>query len=67
MAINLRPDFSNSFMYLGITLNRLKDIDSADKAFQKALELDSNDCTTCLNYAIVLFNNGRKQEALAQF
>lgn len=54
-------------MYLGITLNRLKDIDSADKAFQKALELDSNDCTTCLNYAIVLFNNGRKQEALAQF
>ena len=30
VAINLKPDFSNSYMYLGITLNRLKDFDSAN-------------------------------------
>lgn len=67
VAINLKPDFSNSYMYLGITLNRLKDFDSANQAFLKALELDANDCTVCLNYAIVLFNNGRKAEAVQQF
>ncbi len=65
VAINLKPDFSNSYMYLGITLNRMKDAVSADEAFKKALELDSNDCVTYLNYAIVLFNNGRVKEALA--
>jgi Bardet-Biedl syndrome 4 protein len=64
VAINLKPDFSNSYMYLGITLNRLKDFDSACQAFSKAIELDSNDCTISLNYAIVLFNNGRKKEAV---
>jgi len=54
-------------MYLGITLNRLKDFDSAVQAFKKALELDGNDCTIYLNYAIVMFNNGKKKEALDQF
>lgn len=65
VAINLKPDFSNSYMYLGITLNRLKDFDSAVQAFNKALDLDSNDCTIFLNYAIVLYNNGKKGEATA--
>ena len=51
-------------MYLGITLNRLKDFDSACQAFSKAIDLDQNDCTISLNYAIVLFNNGRKKDAV---
>ena len=63
VAINLKPDFSNSYMYLGITLNRLKDFESAVQAFEKAIELDSADCTIFLNYAIVMFNNGKKSEA----
>jgi Bardet-Biedl syndrome 4 protein len=28
-AINLKADFSNTYMYLGITLNRIGDIESA--------------------------------------
>jgi tetratricopeptide (TPR) repeat protein len=40
-------------MYLGITLNRLKDYESAVEAFEKAIEMDKNDCTIYLNYAIV--------------
>ncbi len=64
VAINLKPDFSNSYMYLGITLNRLKDFESAVQAFEKAIELDNADCTILLNYAIVLFNNGKKSEAM---
>ena len=51
-------------MYLGITLNRLKDFESAVQAFEKAIELDNADCTIFLNYAIVLFNNGKKSEAM---
>ena len=66
-AINLKPDFSNSYMYLAITLNRLNDFDSACAAFEKALEMDQSDCTIFLNYAIVLYNNGVKEKAAELF
>jgi Bardet-Biedl syndrome 4 protein len=66
-AINLKPDFSNSYMYLAITLNKLHDFDNACGAFQKALEMDSNDCTIYLNYAITLHNNGHTEKAKELF
>lgn len=50
-------------MYLAITLNKLGDFDNSCAAFKKALDLDSNDCTVYLNYAIVMYNNGHKQKA----
>ena len=53
-AISLKSDFSNSYMYLAITLNKLGDFENSCAAFKKAIELDSNDCTVYLNYAIVL-------------
>lgn len=54
-------------MYLAITLNKLNDFDNSCSAFSKALEMDSNDCTIYLNYAIVLYNNGFAQKAKDQF
>ena len=63
VAINLKPDFSNSYMYLGITLNHLNDFESACQAFQKALQLEQQDCTIFLNYSLVLFNNGLTEES----
>ena len=45
-------------MYLGITLNKLNDFESACQAFEKALEIDPTDCAIYLNYAIVLYNRG---------
>ena len=54
-------------MYLGITLSRMGDVDSAFKAFEKALSLEQGDCTIYLNYATVLLNNGRKEEAKDKF
>ena len=54
-------------MYLGITLNRLNDFESACQAFEKALEIESNDCTIYMNYAIVLFNRGYKTLAFELF
>ncbi len=54
-------------MYLAITLNKLNDFDNACGAFQKALEMDNNDCTIYLNYAITLYNNGYKDKAREMF
>ena len=45
-------------MYLAITLNKLNDLHSSCAAFEKAIQMDNNDCTIYLNYAITLFNNG---------
>jgi Bardet-Biedl syndrome 4 protein len=50
-------------MYLGITLDKLNDFESACQAFEKALEIQSSDCLILLNYAIVLFNRGYKKLA----
>ena len=54
-------------MYLGITLNRLGDLDSSCQSFERALQLEANDCTIFLNYAVVLYNNGMMEEAKAKF
>ena len=54
----MKPDFSNSYMFLAITLNKLKDFDNSCAAFEKALQMDNTDCVIYLNYAIVLYNNG---------
>lgn len=54
-------------MYLGITLNRLGDFANSQAAFKKALDIDCNDCTVHLNYAIVLYNNGHIQKAKEVF
>lgn len=34
-SINLKPDFASSYMYLGITLARLEDVDNACSAYDK--------------------------------
>lgn len=67
VAINWKADFSNSYMYLGITLNKLNDFESACQAFEKALEIESSDCTIYMNYAIVLYNRGYKSLAFELF
>ena len=54
-------------MYLGITLNKLDDFESACQAFEKALEIEQNDCTIYLNYAIMLYERGFKDLALVLF
>jgi Bardet-Biedl syndrome 4 protein len=64
VSINMKPDNVNSYMYLGITLNRLEDFESSCSAFEKALSLDDQDCMIYLNYAVVLYNNGFKEEAV---
>lgn len=51
-------------MYLGITLDKLNDFKSACQAFERALELETGDCSIYFNYAIMLAN--RSYEDLAK-
>lgn len=66
-AVSLKPDFGNSYMYMGITLSRLGDFASATAALDRALILDPHDCMVHLNYAAVLLNNGKQADARDRF
>ena len=48
VAINWKADFANSYMFLGVTLDKLDDFESACQAFEKALELEQADCAIYL-------------------
>ena len=50
-------------MYLAITLNKLNDFESSCAAFEKAIEMDNQDCSIFFNYAITLYNNGHTDKA----
>jgi Flp pilus assembly protein TadD len=54
-------------MYLGICLHKLGDFDNSVSAFKKAIDLDANDCTVHLNFAIILYNNGHTERARNTF
>ncbi|RHY31520.1 hypothetical protein DYB32_003411 [Aphanomyces invadans] len=60
-AINLKPDFPSSYMYLAITLGRLDDFENACSA------LVCSDHLFHLNYAVTLFNNDEIERAKVQF
>lgn len=54
-------------MYLAIALNKLNDFENSCHAFDKALLMEKNDCTIFLNYSIVLYNNGMRDQAMEKF
>jgi len=61
-AINLKPDFAHSYMYLGVALAKLEDIENACLAYERAMELE-DDWLFHLNYAVTLHNAGQVPEA----
>lgn len=65
-SINLKPDFASSYMYLGITLARLEDIDNACSAYDKAISIE-NDHVFHLNFSATLFNAGLADRAREQY
>ncbi|KAF0980452.1 hypothetical protein FDP41_013666 [Naegleria fowleri] len=65
-SINLNPNFASTYMYLGITLNRLDDFENACSAYEKAIEMES-DYLFELNYAITLFNHQQLEQARVHF
>jgi len=65
-SINLNPNFASTYMYLGITLNRLDDFENACSAYEKAIEMES-DYLFEMNYAITLYNHQNYEESRAHF
>lgn len=51
-AINLRPTFAHTYMYLGVTLARLGDLDNALHAYERAIGKDDADPIFYLNYGM---------------
>ncbi len=39
-SLHLKPDFGSTYMYLGISLNKMGDFKNACAAFGKAIELE---------------------------
>jgi len=66
-AINLKPKFAPLFMLLGVALTHLEDPDNAKQAYEQAINIQSDNPLTHLNYAIMLYNNGDKVQATKQF
>lgn len=54
-AVNLEPNFADSYMLLGTALTYLDDAPNAVIAFKKAVALDSDNPLIHLNFALVLF------------
>ncbi|CAG9461157.1 unnamed protein product [Pedinophyceae sp. YPF-701] len=65
-AVNLKPDFAHSYMYLGLALSRLEDFENACLAYEKALELE-DDYVFRLNYGIMLARHGHTDMAREQY
>ncbi|WIA13166.1 hypothetical protein OEZ85_006758 [Tetradesmus obliquus] len=66
-AINLKPEFAHSYMYLGVALTRLEDHDNAAAAYRKAVSLEPAEPLFHLNYAIMLYNQGDAESARQSF
>lgn len=67
-AISLNAKNGNIFMYLGVCLSLMNDIQNACAAYEKALAFsDGSTSPICrLNYAVTLFNSNMRDEASEQ-
>ncbi|XP_072602068.1 BBSome complex member BBS4 isoform X2 [Vulpes vulpes] len=66
-AINLQPKMGELFMLLAVALTNLEDPENARRAYAEAARLDRCNPLVNLNYAVLLYNQGERKGALAQF
>nr|CAB3225158.1 Bardet-Biedl syndrome 4 protein [Phallusia mammillata] len=62
-AIGLKSDHGPLYMLLAVGLANLGQDDNAEQAYLKAMELNSNDPHTLINYCVFLHNRGNSQKA----
>ena len=65
-SINLKGDYAQSYMYLGVALSKMDDAANAVAAFEKSLKL-ADDYMTRLNFAVTLTNDGQVDVARGHF
>ncbi|MBN3270777.1 BBS4 protein, partial [Polyodon spathula] len=71
-SINLNPKMGELFMLLAdfifiVALTNLEDLENAKRSYKQAAALDQFNPLISMNYAIFLYNQGLKKEALQQF
>ncbi|XP_078189712.1 BBSome complex member BBS4 isoform X9 [Callithrix jacchus] len=66
-AINFQPKMGELYMLLAVALTHLEDIENAKRAYAEAVHLDKCNPLVNLNYAVLLYNQGEKRSALAQY
>ncbi|KAG4091986.1 sporangia induced Bardet-Biedl syndrome 4 protein [Neocallimastix lanati (nom. inval.)] len=62
-SANLNPKFSDTYIWLGVTLNKLGDFENSKVAFEKGLMINGSNMVGFLNYAIVLSENNKHEDA----
>ncbi|XP_076979975.1 BBSome complex member BBS4 isoform X3 [Tamandua tetradactyla] len=66
-AINFQPKMGELYMLLAVALTNLDDMENAKRAYAEAVRLDKCNPLVNLNYAVLLYNQGDKRGALAQY
>ncbi|XP_054581048.1 Bardet-Biedl syndrome 4 protein isoform X6 [Eptesicus fuscus] len=66
-AINFQPKMGELYMLLAVALTNLEDTENAKRAYDEAVRLDEYNPLVNLNYAVLLYNQGEKRDALTQY
>jgi type IV pilus assembly protein PilF len=67
IAISINPNYAPAYSTRGLVLYYIKEFESADKDFRRALSLDEKDPEISNNYGWFLCQIGREKESIAQF
>ena len=67
IAISINPNYAQAYSTRGLVLYYIKELESAEKDFKKALELDGKDPEISNNYGWFLCQIGKEKESIAYF
>ncbi|MBS1228225.1 MAG: type pilus biosis/stability protein PilW [Proteobacteria bacterium] len=67
IAISINPNYAQAYSTRGLVLYYIKELASAEKDFQRALDLDAKDPEISNNYGWFLCQTGKEKESIAYF
>ncbi|MFZ4535999.1 type IV pilus biogenesis/stability protein PilW [Propionivibrio sp.] len=67
IAISINPNYAQAYSTRGLVLYYIKELESAEKDFQRALNLDEKDPEINNNYGWFLCHIGKEKESIAYF
>ncbi len=67
IAISINPNYAQAYSTRGLVLFYIQEMESAEKDFQRALELDARDPEISNNYGWFLCQTGKAKESIAHF
>ena len=67
IAISINPNYAQAYSTRGLVLFYIKEMESAEKDFQRALDLDAKDPEISNNYGWFLCQTGKVKESIPHF